>query len=84
VRFGILAPGRRLKPSRRHGSARQYFSDVSPSCQMSQSQFINTWQDARIYAALTAAAWFCWQRGILGTILSGMAVFLALRFGLGW
>lgn len=57
---------------------------VAPEILMTQGQLIATWQDARIYAALTASAWFFWQRGILGTILSGMAVFLALKFGLGW
>ena len=57
---------------------------VAPEILMTQGQLIDTWQDARIYAALVAAAWCFWQRGILGTILSGMAVFLALKFGLGW
>lgn len=57
---------------------------VAPEVLMSQGQFIDTWRDARIYGALAAAAWFFWRRGILGTILSGMAVFLGLKFGLGW
>jgi len=30
------------------------------------------------------AAWFWWRRDILGTILTGMAVLLPLRLGLGW
>jgi hypothetical protein len=29
-------------------------------------------------------AWFFWQRGVLGTIVAGMAVYLPLRIGLGW
>ena len=45
---------------------------------MSQGQLIATWQDARIYAAAAATAWFFWRRDILGTILSGMAVLLAI------
>jgi branched-subunit amino acid transport protein len=57
---------------------------VVPEVLTTQGQLIATWQDARIYAALAASAWFFWRRGILGTIVSGMAVFLALKFGLGW
>lgn len=57
---------------------------VVPEILMTQGELVTTWRDARIYAALAAAGWFFWRRGILGTILSGMAVFLALRFGLGW
>ena len=29
-------------------------------------------------------AWFFWKRGVLGTIVCGMAVYLPLRLGLGW
>jgi len=57
---------------------------VAPEILMTHGQLIATWKDARIYAALAASAWFFWRRGILGTILSGMAVLLALKFGLGW
>jgi branched-subunit amino acid transport protein len=57
---------------------------VAPEVLMTQGQFIGTWQDARIYAALAGAGCYLWRRSLLGTILSGMAVFLALKFGLGW
>ena len=57
---------------------------VVPEVLMTQGQLISTWQDARIYAAATGAAWFFWRRGILGTIVTGTAVLLALRLGLGW
>jgi branched-subunit amino acid transport protein len=40
--------------------------------------------DARVLGAAAGAAWFFWRRGILGTIVAGMAVFLPLRLGLGW
>ena len=36
------------------------------------------------YAVLVGSAYFWWRRGILGTILSGTAVLLALKIGLGW
>lgn len=57
---------------------------VVPEVLMTQGQLISTWQDARLYAAATGAAWFFWRRGILGTIVAGTAVLLALRLGLGW
>ena len=57
---------------------------VVPEVLMTQGQLIDTWQDARIYAAATGAAWFFWRRGILGTIVTGTAVLLVLRLGLGW
>ena len=47
-------------------------------------QLIQTWQDARLYAAVAGAAYFWWRRDILGTIVSGMAVLLPLKLGLGW
>lgn len=57
---------------------------VVPEIVMSQGQLIGTWQDARLFAAAAGAAWFFWRRGILGTIVTGTAVLLALRLGLGW
>ena len=57
---------------------------VAPEILMTQGHLIDTWRDARLYGALAGAAWFFQRRGILGTILSGMAVFLALRLGVGW
>ena len=61
---------------------------VAPEVFMAQGQLITTWQDARIYAALTGAAYFFWRKGqgqaVLGTIVSGMAVYLPLHLGLGW
>jgi branched-subunit amino acid transport protein len=57
---------------------------VVPEVLISNGHFITTWQDARIYAVLAATAYFFWRRGILGTIVSGMAVLLPLKLGLGW
>lgn len=61
---------------------------VAPEVFMTQGQLIASWQDARIYAALTGAAYFFWRKGqgqaVLGTILSGMAVYLPLHLGWGW
>ncbi len=45
---------------------------------------VSTWQDARLYAAAAGVAWYFWRRGVLGTIVAGMAVYLPLHLGLGW
>ncbi len=57
---------------------------VVPELVMTQGQLISTALDARVFAAAAAGLYFAWRRGILGTILVGMAVFLPLRLGLGW
>lgn len=57
---------------------------VLPEIVLLKGELISTWRDARLYGAAAGAAWFWWRRGILGTILAGMAVFLPLRLGLGW
>ena len=57
---------------------------ISPEIMLTDGALIATWQDARIYAVLVATAYFWWRRRILGTILSGAAVLLALKIGLGW
>lgn len=57
---------------------------VVPEIVMTQGRLIDTFADARLYAAAVAVAYFFWRRDILGTILTGTAVMLALRLGLGW
>ena len=57
---------------------------VVPEVVLLQGQLVNTWQDARLFAVAAGTVWFWWRRGILGTILVGMAVLLPLRLGLGW
>jgi len=57
---------------------------VAPEVVMSHGAFIDTWRDARLYATAAGAAWFIARRGVLGTIVCGMAVYLPLRLGLGW
>jgi branched-subunit amino acid transport protein len=57
---------------------------IVPEIVMTQGQFITSWQDARVFAALAGAAWFFWQRGVLGTIVVGMAVYLPLHIGMNW
>lgn len=57
---------------------------IAPEIVMSQGQLISTWRDARLFAAAAGLAYFFWRRGILGTIVTGVAVLLPLRLGLGW
>ena len=57
---------------------------VAPEVVLTQGQLITTWQDARLPAVAVASAYYFWRRGILGTIVSGTAVLLLLKLGLGW
>ncbi|MCY7370209.1 MAG: AzlD domain-containing protein [Polaromonas sp.] len=57
---------------------------VVPEIVMTQGMLVATLKDARIVAAVVGAAWYYWRRGVLGTIASGMAVYLPLHLGLGW
>jgi branched-subunit amino acid transport protein len=57
---------------------------IAPEVLMSQGQFLSTWQDARLPAALAASAYYFWRKGILGTIVSGTVVLLFFRLVLHW
>ena len=57
---------------------------IAPEIFMTQGHLVSTLHEARLYATVAGAAYFFWRRGILGTIVSGTAVMLILRIGLGW
>ena len=61
---------------------------IVPEIVMTQGALIHTLKDARLYAVAAGLAYFVYRRGagqaVLGTILSGMAVYLPLHIGLGW
>jgi branched-subunit amino acid transport protein len=57
---------------------------IVPEVIMTQGHLIDTWKDARLFAVAAATAYFFWRRGILGTILTGMAVLVPLKLLLGW
>jgi branched-subunit amino acid transport protein len=57
---------------------------IAPEIVLTDGALIATWADARIYAVLVATVYFCWRRSILGTIVSGTVVLLALKIGFGW
>ena len=55
-----------------------------PEIAMTGDHLIATWKDARLYATAMGVLVFCTTRSLLGTILAGTAVLLALRLGLNW
>ena len=57
---------------------------VVPEIVMTQGEVISTFKDARLYAFAAGALWFYWRKGVLGTIVLGMAVYLPLHIGLHW
>ncbi|KYF62868.1 branched-chain amino acid transporter [Sorangium cellulosum] len=57
---------------------------IVPEVLMTQGHLIATFQDARLPASVAASVYYFSRRDILGTIVTGMAVFLPLRIGLGW
>lgn len=61
---------------------------VLPEVVMAQGALIHTWQDARLFATAAGGAYFFVRKGqgqaVLGTIVTGMAVYLPLHMGLGW
>lgn len=57
---------------------------IAPEILMANGELIGTLRDARIPAVLCATAYYFWRRGILGTIVVGMAVYLPLHIGWGW
>ncbi len=55
-----------------------------PEVLMKDGVLITTFKDARLYAALAAAAYYYWRRGIFGTIVAGLSVLIPLKVALGW
>ena len=73
-----------LKQGLRYAPLAALAAVIAPEVLMQQGHFIATAKDARLYATAAATAYFFWRRGILGTIVTGTAVMVALRVGLGW
>ena len=57
---------------------------VIPEVVMTHGHLIDTWQDPRLFAVAAGGTWFIWNKGVLGTIVVGMAVYLPLHIGWGW
>ena len=73
-----------LKQGLRYAPLAALAAVVAPEIVMTQGHLIATFKDARLYGTLAATAYFFWRRGILGTIVTGTLVMVALRIGLGW
>ncbi|HKW82440.1 MAG TPA: AzlD domain-containing protein [Burkholderiaceae bacterium] len=73
-----------LKQGLRYAPLAALAAVIAPEVLMQQGHVIATVKDARLYATAAATAYFFWRRGILGTIITGTAVMVALRVGLGW
>ncbi len=73
-----------LKEGLRYAPLAALVAVVLPEIVLVAGRLPTSWHDARWFAAAAATGWYYWRRDILGTIVSGTAVLLALRLGLGW
>jgi len=73
-----------LREALRYAPLAALVAVLLPELAMTGDHLIATWRDARIYATATGVLVFCTTRSLLGTILAGSAVLLALRLGLNW
>ena len=73
-----------LREALRYAPLAALVAVLLPEIAMTDDHLIATWKDARIYATAIGLLVFCTTRNLLGTILAGTAVLLALRLGLGW
>ena len=73
-----------LKQGLRYAPLAALAAVVAPEIATTQGHLIATFEDARLWGTLVATGYFFWRRGILGTIVSGTLVLVALRTGLGW
>ena len=73
-----------LREALRYAPLAALVAVLVPDIAMTDDHLISTWKDARLYATAAGILVFCTTRSLLGTILAGSAVLLALRLGLGW
>lgn len=73
-----------LREALRYAPLAALVAVLLPEIAMTGDHLIATWKDARIYATAMGIVVFCTTRSLLGTILAGTGVLLALRLGLGW
>jgi branched-subunit amino acid transport protein len=57
---------------------------IAPEVLLTDGAFVDTWRDPRLFAVAAGTIYFGWRRSILGTIVVGTAVMLALKLTLGW
>ena len=73
-----------LREALRYAPLAAMVAVLVPEVAMTGDHLIDTWKDARLYATATGIGVFVTTRSLLGTILAGTAVLLALRLLLGW
>lgn len=73
-----------LREALRYAPLAALVAVLLPEVAMTGDHLIATWKDARLFATATGILVFVTTRKLLGTILAGSAVLLALRLGLGW
>jgi branched-subunit amino acid transport protein len=73
-----------LREALRYAPLAALVAVLLPEIAMTGDHLLATWKDARIYATATGIVVFATSRSLLGTILAGTAVLLALRLSLGW
>jgi branched-subunit amino acid transport protein len=73
-----------LREALRYAPLAALVAVLLPEVAMTGDHLLDTWKDARIYATATGIVVFATTRNLLGTILAGTAVLLALRLGLNW
>jgi branched-subunit amino acid transport protein len=73
-----------LREALRYAPLAALVAVLLPEIAMTDGHLVHTFRDARIYATATGVLVFVTTRSLLGTILAGTAVLLALRLGLGW
>ena len=73
-----------LREALRYAPLAALVAVIVPEIAMTDGHLVSSWKDARIYAAAAGVLVFVTTRSLLGTILAGTAVLLALRLGLGW
>jgi branched-subunit amino acid transport protein len=57
---------------------------LAPEILLREGHLLDTWHDARLFAAVAGTLWYAWRPGLLGPLIAGMAVYLPLHLGLGW
>ncbi len=57
---------------------------VVPEVVLEQGQFLATFASARLLGTLSAVGYFVWRRGMLGTLVAGLLVYLPLHVVWGW
>jgi len=73
-----------LREALRYAPLAALVAVILPEIAMTGDHLIDTWKDARIYATVVGILVFVTTRSLLGTILAGTAVLLALRLSIGW